>query len=77
MSDRMRSPDLDLRGIRCPLTWARARVSLEVRSPGEIVVLLVDDPRSVRDLPRAAEACGYQVTEVAPDAAGWRITIEV
>jgi len=67
---------LDLRGVRCPLNWARARVRLEDLPSGARLVLLVDDPRAVRDIPRAAEASGYAVAEVSDRADGsWQIDI--
>lgn len=67
---------LDLRGVRCPLTWARAKVRLAALARGTTLVLLVDDPRSVRDVPRAAEADGYVVDAVDEAGPPWRITIE-
>jgi len=67
---------LDLRGVRCPLNWARARVRLEDLARGARLRLIVDDPRAVRDIPRAAEACGHAVAEVVEVAGGrWRIDI--
>lgn len=67
---------LDLRGVRCPLNWARARVRLEELPRGTALALIVDDARALRDIPRAAEACGYAVADIVEDAAGaWRITI--
>jgi TusA-related sulfurtransferase len=67
---------LDLRGIRCPLTWARAKTRLADLPRGTTCVLIVDDPRSARDVPRAAEADGYAVDAIEPDGSAWRITIE-
>lgn len=67
---------LDLRGVRCPLNWARARVRLEQLGRGQRLQLTVDDARAVRDIPRAAEACGHAVGEIAELAPGcWRIDI--
>ena len=69
---------LDLRGIACPLSWAKARVALEALARGDQIDLLVDDPRGARDIPRAAEATGHHVTDVVTtEGSGWRITIEV
>jgi len=68
---------LDLRGIRCPLTWARAKVMLEALAAGATLVLVVDDPRSVRDVPRAAEAAGHHVAGVEVCGAATHIVIEV
>ena len=49
---------LDLRGIRCPLSWAKARVTLETLARSEEPELPVDDPQAARDIPRAAERRG-------------------
>lgn len=70
------SAALDLRGIKCPLNWAHAKVRLEQMDRGEVLELLIDDPRGVRDIPRAAEAEGYAVIEVSPNGAVWRLRIE-
>ena len=65
-----------LRGVRCPLNWARAKVRLEEMSVGTRLLLVVDDARAVRDIPRAAEAHGYAVLGVQDLGDGWRIEIE-
>jgi TusA-related sulfurtransferase len=69
--------EVDLRGIPCPLNWAHAKVRLEAARRGERFAFVVDDPRSRRDLPRAAEAEAYAVLDVAELGLGrWRIVIE-
>jgi sulfite reductase (ferredoxin) len=54
---------LDLRGVKCPLNWARAKVRLEQMARGEVLELTLDDPRGARDIPGAAEAEGYIMLE--------------
>lgn len=71
-----RAKEVDLRGVPCPLNWAKAKVRLEVLGRGEQLAFLVDDRRSVRDLPRAAEAEGYVVTDVTELGDYWRLVIE-
>jgi len=68
--------EMILRGVRCPLNWARAKVRLEEMARGSRLVLVVDDARAVRDIPRAAEAHGYAVLEVTASGDAWRIEIE-
>ena len=68
--------EMVLRGVRCPLNWARAKVRLEEMSVGTRLLLVVDDARAVRDIPRAAEAHGYAVLGVQDLGDGWRIEIE-
>jgi TusA-related sulfurtransferase len=67
---------LDLRGIKCPLNWAYAKVRLEQMARGEKLELILDDPRGVRDIPRAAEAEGYAVIDIGQTADTWRLRIE-
>ena len=69
-------PELDLRGVKCPLSWAKARVRLEALPHGAQLDLLLDDPQGARDIPRAAEAAGHHVVEVAHETDRWRIRIE-
>ena len=68
---------LDLRGVRCPLSWAKARVVLETLARGDELELVLDDPQAARDIPRAAEASGHHVAGVTTDGPPWRVTIEV
>ena len=66
---------LDLRGVRCPLSWAKAKLYLEDQLPGAEVELILDDPKGARDIPRAAEAEGYAVIDVQERTREWRIVI--
>jgi TusA-related sulfurtransferase len=76
--DQSASPiQLDLRGVKCPLNWAHAKVRLEQMSRGQILELVLDDPRGARDIPRAAEAEGYAIIEsVALEDGIFRMKIE-
>ena len=68
---------IDLCGVRCPLAWAKAKVRLEPLARGTAVVLVIDDPRSLRDLPQAAEANGHHVVTVDMAGPPWRVVLEV
>ena len=67
---------IDARGLRCPVNWAKAKSVLETAEPGSWIEVLVDDPRSERDLPIAAEAEGYAVLEIESLSTHLRIVIE-
>ncbi|HJQ84292.1 MAG TPA: sulfurtransferase TusA family protein [Candidatus Binatia bacterium] len=68
---------LDLRGVKCPLSWAKAKVHLETLPRGAEIDLLLDDPQGAADIPRAAESAGHHVVGVSAEAWGWRLTLEV
>jgi TusA-related sulfurtransferase len=67
---------LDLRGVKCPLNWAHAKVRLERMERGQSLELTLDDPRGARDIPRAAEAEGYSVVETRLANGTWILRIE-
>jgi len=67
---------LDLRGLKCPLNWAHAKVRLEAMGRGETIELTIDDPRGARDIPGAAEAEGYAVARIEAADGVWRLWIE-
>jgi len=74
--ERTEAEEMMLRGVRCPLNWARAKVRLEEMPSGAHLALIVDDPRAVRDIPRAAEAHGHVVVAITELGGAWRIEIE-
>ncbi len=67
---------VDARGLRCPVNWARTKAVLETVPSGALLEVLVDDPRSERDLPVAAEAEGHAVLEIENLGTHLRILIE-
>ena len=78
---RGRTEHLNLCGVKCPLNWAKAKVRLEYLDQGDQLALVIDDPKGRRDIPRAAEAEGYAIVEIAAGAEAntpqqWRILIE-
>ena len=58
------------------MTWARAKAALEALPRGARVVVLTDDERSARDLPKAAESEGYAVLAVTREGATTVVRIE-
>ena len=71
--------DLDLRGLLCPLTWARTRYALESSAPGAELRVLVDHRPAVPDIKRNAEELGHELVSAreAPELgrAVWELLI--
>ena len=61
---------LDLRGLLCPLTWARAKYALSRLKPGAELVVLVDHRPAVPDIRRNAEETGNEVLSSRETQAG-------
>ena len=76
MEPSSKNVSLDLRGVKCPLNWARAKVRLEQMTRGEVLELTLDDPRGARDIPGAAEAEGYVLLESTASDGVFHLRIE-
>jgi len=55
------APSLDLRGIRCPITYIETRRSLDSMARGERLWVRFDSDESARRVPAGAEAAGHRV----------------
>jgi tRNA 2-thiouridine synthesizing protein A len=53
--------ELDLRGLLCPLTWARTKYALQRLEPGQDLRVLVDHRPAVPDIKRNTEDLGHDV----------------
>ena len=71
-----KTEQINLYGVKCPLNWAKAKVRLEDLHRGDILEVLIDDPKGRRDIPRAAEAEGYAIAHIDEISGGWCIAIE-
>jgi tRNA 2-thiouridine synthesizing protein A len=67
---------LDLRGLLCPLTWARTKYALSRLRPGSELHLLLDHRPAVPDIKRNAEETGNEVVSSRESAGGvWEMVL--
>ena len=67
---------LDLRGLLCPLTWARTKYALSRLRAGAELRVLLDHRPAVPDIKRNAEELGDEVVAIAETAAGvWEMVL--
>ena len=52
---------LDIRGLLCPLTWARTRYALSKLGRGAELKVVVDHRPAVPDIKRNSEELGHEV----------------
>jgi tRNA 2-thiouridine synthesizing protein A len=70
--------ELDVRGLRCPVPYVRAKALVGTLEPGDALVVLATDPEAPVDLGALAADEGLAVETRPPDGAGdgaWRITL--
>jgi TusA-related sulfurtransferase len=69
---------IDIRGLLCPLTWARVRRELAGLQAGDTLRVLLDHRPAVPDIRRNAESMGHDVRSARELGAGvWEIVLDV
>ena len=67
---------LDLRGLLCPLTWARTRYALSKLRAGAELRVVLDHRPAVPDLKRNAEELGDEVVSTRESLPGvWEMVL--
>lgn len=69
--------ELNLRGEVCPYTFVKSKLALEELEVGQVLRVIVDNPRSAEDVPRSLANEGNTVLEVTRLPEGeWAITVQ-
>lgn len=54
--------ELDVRDLRCPLTWVRTKLTLDGLATGDELVVTLPPGEAVEEVPRSAREAGHRVT---------------
>jgi FdhD protein len=68
---------VDLRGVRCPTNFVKARLALEMIDPGETVQFLLDDGEPVKNVPRSLKAEGHTLLGLEEKDGYYILTLQV
>lgn len=68
---------LDLKGIKCPFNYVKAKIKLEELQRGEILEIILDDGEPIKNVPRSLEQDGHTILlqEKSGDA-HWTIVVK-
>jgi sulfite reductase (ferredoxin) len=67
---------LDLRGLKCPMTFVKTKVALEELSDGQVLKILLDDKLASVDVPGNATREGHEVVQTKEVSPGvWEVLI--
>ncbi len=64
---------VDLRGIRCPANFVRAKLALEDFEAGERVQILLDDGEAVKNVPRSLKDEGHRLVALKEIPEGYYV----
>jgi len=68
------SETIDARGLSCPQPVLLTLKKIESVKKGDLVIL-VDTDTSRENVVRAAQSQGWEIKEISPEGAGYRIAI--
>lgn len=63
-------PLIDVRDLRCPMTWVRTKVALARVNDGALLDVLLGDGEMLRNVPQNARDDGHEVVSLDADAPG-------
>jgi tRNA 2-thiouridine synthesizing protein A len=67
---------LDLRGLLCPLTWAKTKYALGRLAAGAELLVVLDHRPAVPDIRRNAEELGHEVVSTSEPSPGvWEMIV--
>ncbi|WP_404400889.1 sulfurtransferase TusA [Idiomarina seosinensis] len=68
--------ELDTLGLRCPEPVMLVRAAIRKMSVGDVLMVIADDPATVRDIPGFCEFMDHQLLEQQTDQVPYRYWIE-
>lgn len=70
-------PDMDLRGVPCPLNFVRTKLRLEKLAVGERLEVWLDAGEPLEQVPHSLEVSGHRICELEPQMEGhYRLVVE-
>lgn len=64
MSEAKSESRLNLRGVKCPINFVKAKIRLEGMQDGEVLEIVLDDGEPVQSVPRAIKEEGHKIMKV-------------
>jgi TusA-related sulfurtransferase len=70
-------PDMDLRGIPCPLNFVRTKLRLEKLAIGERLEVWLDAGEPVEQVPHSLEIAGHRICKLESQPEGhYRLVVQ-
>jgi len=66
----------DLRGVQCPLNFAKTKVELSKLNTGDILEIWLDDGKPVENVPGSVQGEGHKIISQQRQGEYWKVVIE-
>jgi tRNA 2-thiouridine synthesizing protein A len=64
MEDIIPDKKIDIRGLKCPYTFVRSKLTIEGMNVGEVLEIVLDYPEATNSIPKSMEDHGHKVLGV-------------
>lgn len=72
----MPNKKLDLRGVKCPLNFVRAKICLDDSAPGTILEIWIDDGEAYDSVPKSLSEEGHEILSLtAEEDDSWHLKV--
>jgi len=76
MEDFIVHQKLDLRGVRCPVNFVKAKLALEEMKKDEILEILLDEGEPIKNVPRSLKEEGHKILHVEDLGGFYRLLVK-
>ncbi len=63
----------DLRGVKCPINFVKAKIEMSKITSGEEIGFLLDDGEPIDNVPRSLEGEGHQILDIDTNYEGYNL----
>jgi sulfite reductase (ferredoxin) len=67
------SKTIDLRGVKCPINFVKAKIEMSKITSGEEIGFLLDDGEPIDNVPRSLEGEGHQILDIDTNYEGYNL----
>ncbi len=77
MTEKTVDQELDIRGVVCPITFVKSKLTLEKMAVGQVLKVLIDYPPSAENVPRSLENEGNEILSLTEtDGPLWTLLVK-
>ena len=71
------NPQLDLRGVACPINYVKTKLKLEDMVKGEFLEVLLDEGEPIKNVPRSAREDGNKIIKLQKSPGGDHYSVTI
>ncbi len=75
MTSSTTGPDMDLRGVPCPLNYVRTKLKLDRLAPGDQLEVWLDSGEPIEQVPNSLTVAGHIIRQLDRQSEGFYVMV--